>query len=371
MDGLIEFYLPNNTTASKFNLKNTEDKVKIIQIGMDMFEQAYDSMKNLTDNDYKFEIHQIKENHLNEITSLNEIIQNFKKRIDTINHSHQENIKNIKIQIEHQFEQINKIKLDNLELSIDTKNSKIQELQDKINLLNDNKYKLIRENEDSIRNQYEGKLSSMRTQYEERLENERNKYNDFINRQQNSSLVGADGETELESILNKFYPKCEIENMATQPGRGDFLLKFDKFIMVESKNYSRNVNTEEIKKFYRDITSNDDYHSGIFCSLKSGVANKEDFSVTIQSGKPVIFLHNLKQNPNNIKHAVNILNTIMTLDRKILNDKEKMDKINQNINEFKKNIKKRRKLIDDTHKKSIALCEKDHELILNFMKIIK
>ena len=107
----------------------------------------------------------------------------------------QENIKKIKIQIEQEFQQINKIKLDNLELSVDTKNSKIQELQDKINQLNDDKYKLIRENEDSIRCQYEGKLSSMRTQYEERLENERNKYNDFINRQQNSSLVGADGET--------------------------------------------------------------------------------------------------------------------------------------------------------------------------------
>ena len=48
---------------------------------MDMFEQGYDSMKNLTDNDYKFEIHQIKENHLNEITALNEIIQNFKKEL--------------------------------------------------------------------------------------------------------------------------------------------------------------------------------------------------------------------------------------------------------------------------------------------------
>ena len=334
----IQFSFPNIDIISKFHNKNPDDQEKIIKIGMDMFEQGYDSMKNLTDNDYKFEIHQIKENHLNEITALNEIIQNFKKRIDTINHSHQENIKNIKIQIEHQFEQINKIKIDNLELSINTKNSKIQELQDKINLLNDNKYKLIRENEDSIRSQYEDKLSNMRTQYELRLENERNKYNDFFNRQQNSSLVGADGETELESILNKFYPKCEIENMATQPGRGDFLLKFDKFIMVESKNYTRNVNTEEIKKFFRDIRENDDYHSGIFCSLKSGVANKEDFSVNIISGKPVIFLHNLKQNPNNIKHAVNILNTIMTLDRKILNDKEKIDKINQNINEFKKNI---------------------------------
>ena len=367
----IQFSFPNIDIISKFHNKNPDDQEKIIKIGMDMFEQGYDSMKNLTDNDYKFEIHQIKENHLNEITALNEIIQNFKKRIDTINHSHQENIKNIKIQIEHQFEQINKIKIDNLELSINTKNSKIQELQDKINLLNDNKYKLIRENEHSIRTQYEDKLSNMRTQYELRLENERNKYNDFINRQQNSSLVGADGETELESILNKFYPKCEIENMASQPGRGDFLLKFDKFIMVESKNYTRNVNTEEIKKFFRDISSNDDYHSGIFCSLKSGVANKDDFSVNIISGKPVIFLHNLKQNPNNIKHAVNILNTIMTLDRKILNDKEKIDKINQNINEFKKNIKKRRKLIDDTHKKSIALCEKDNDLILNFINIIK
>ena len=78
-------------------------------------------------------------------------------------------------------------------------------------IYNDNKYKLIRENEDSIRSQYEDKLSIMRTQYE--LPSKMNVINtdDFFNRQQNSSLVGADGETELESILNKFYPKCEIK----------------------------------------------------------------------------------------------------------------------------------------------------------------
>ena len=73
--------------------------------------------------------------------------------------------------------------------------------------------------------------------------------------------------------------------------------------MLESKNYARNVNKKEVQKFYKDIQTNDQINYAIMASLKSGVVNREDFYLEFVGWKPVIFLHNVKDYPENIKTA--------------------------------------------------------------------
>ena len=57
-------------------------------------------------------------------------------------------------------------------------------------------------------------------------------------------------------------------------------------MMVDAKNYSRNVQKAEIDKFYRDIDSpaNSDIQCAAFVSLKTGIAGKADFERNDRAG---------------------------------------------------------------------------------------
>ena len=59
----------------------------------------------------------------------------------------------------------------------------------------------------------------------------------------------------------------------------DFLLKRENkpTILFENKDYSRNANPEEVKKFIRDINERNQH--GIFLSQNSGITTKHNFQI--------------------------------------------------------------------------------------------
>ena len=93
------------------------------------------------------------------------------------------------------------------------------------------------------------------------------------------------------------FPTYDIQDTHSQPGRGDFILNDgNEFtMMIENKNYRRNVQKSEIDKFYRDIDNpaNNDIKCALFISLSSGIATKNDFQFEIRNMIPIIFLHNI------------------------------------------------------------------------------
>ena len=114
--------------------------------------------------------------------------------------------------------------------------------------------------------------------------------------------------------------------------------------MIESKNYKKNVPRKEILKFKKDVETNDDFKYGILLSLKSGVTNRDDFCLEFCSGKPLMFLHFIKNEPYKIKIAHKIC-------KLILKNMECFDTKNE---EIKTLIKEKTKTMTARHNKMLS-----------------
>ena len=133
---------------------------------------------------------------------------------------------------------------------------------------------------------------------------------DFLGKYKNSSFKGQFGENQLETVLNKMYPAASISNNTALRASCDFSLCRDNFstILIETKHYDRNVNLDEVKKFYRDIDEQKSH--GIFLSQQSGITSKQNFQIDIVNNNVLVFVHNVQYDPHIIKIAVDIVDSI-------------------------------------------------------------
>jgi hypothetical protein len=146
---------------------------------------------------------------------------------------------------------------------------------------------------------------------------------DFCKRQENSTLLGQDGEQFTYHNLNIMFPKSEVIDTHDTKNSGDFKLIYNSMpLMLEVKNYSNNVLKKEIVKFKRDISYQKDMKGGVFISLKSGISAHNDFQLEVYDDRPVIFLTYVKDNMEKIKLAVKLIEVIV---------KEKLDLKNEEI----------------------------------------
>ena len=134
---------------------------------------------------------------------------------------------------------------------------------------------------------------------------------DFLSKYKNSSqFKGQVSETTLASVISKLYPTAELINTTAQTAAGDFLLKRENKpnIIFENKNYDRNVNIDEVKKFLRDTREN--RSCGIMVSQFSGIVGKKNFFIEVNDGKVLIYLHEVQYSPDKIKTAVDIIDNL-------------------------------------------------------------
>lgn len=137
-----------------------------------------------------------------------------------------------------------------------------------------------------------------------------NSQTEFFDKYKNSTFKGAFGENNLEHILSTLYQSAEIINTSKEAASGDFMLKRDDDtnIMIENKDYTRNVPLDEVKKFIRDI----DIHKchGIFISQHSGITSKQNFQIETKGTNVLIYIHNAKYCPQIIKTAIDIIDSL-------------------------------------------------------------
>lgn len=166
---------------------------------------------------------------------------------------------------------------------------------------------------------------------------------DFLSKYKNSSYKGQFGENQLENVLNKMYPSGEIINTSGQSASCDFLLKRENkpTILFENKDYTRNANPDEVKKFIRDIDERNQH--GIFLSQSSGITTKHNFQIEFHKGCILVYVHNTEYSPEKIKLAVDIIDNLdvkikeLNLDEEETNNtitKELLDEINQEYQFF-------------------------------------
>ena len=216
----------------------------------------------------------------------------------------------------------------------------------KLSMLQQPIFQLIQSNQEQV----SSKLTSVKDDLlVNKTTNDRlySEMSEFLHKYKASSqFKGQYSEHMLETILTEMFPTASIENTTSQTASGDFMIHREDLpdILIENKNYERNVDLEEIKKFIRDVNHKD--CSGIMMSQLSGIVSKPNFFIEIHNGKVLIYLHKVYFSKEQIKTAIDVidhlssrLSTIVSSETEngINIKKELLDKINEEVQLFVKN----------------------------------
>ena len=130
---------------------------------------------------------------------------------------------------------------------------------------------------------------------------------DLLKKLENSSAKGKMSENILVNILHSLYPTGQIDHVGQTKETGDIILsrKDKPKILIENKDWGKNVVQEEVKKFLHDIETQN--CSGIFLSQNYGIANKENFEINVHDGNVLIYVHETNNDPEKIKLAIDII----------------------------------------------------------------
>ena len=353
----ISFSLPANPVVLSFLKMKMSDKIKSIELGMKFMNMGNNQIQCWNNEEWTTRLDREREKLEEEINNYKILLEkekdnSYNMKLDSERHMRKmsdEMRKNISIQ----YEDIIK----DLKNDINKKNSDIINLNDKCS----NSFK-------SAYLEFEKKIEEKEKIWEERLNKEKKENDRLISRGQNSTLLGQDGEILTLHELNRRFPKAEIEDTHKQKGRGDFIFKeFDFTMLVETKNYKNNVTKPEIEKFYRDMDTNHDIQCGVLISLKSGVCSKEDFHLEVREGKPILFLHNISKNFDNLGLAIKLFKLILKKDTIDLSCKEKIEKIRNSVPIIKRNWNTMRQKVKKFERElAESISEQESQILLFF-----
>lgn len=189
---------------------------------------------------------------------------------------------------------------------------------------------------------------------------------EFVSRASNSSIKGRAAEDEVIYKISSLFPRAEVDDCRSQPHRGDIIWKDQGLtMMIEIKDYLRNVQKSEIDKFKNDMNDpgNSDVQCGVMLSLRSGVCRKAHFGLEILSGKPVLFLHNWNDCPDSLLAAVAFFRMILSQEELSLDVEEKMCTFRAKLATLQKLVSKRRRRIEKFYKDEMSSLNEELALI--------
>ena len=194
-------------------------------------------------------------------------------------------------------------------------NSELLNLKIRWSELSDKRLERQNENHKQIlfqKDEMERKITEQREIYEKKLDEYREKLEIINNVTDISTKKGQEGENWVYNELVRQFKSAEVEDCHNKGHKGDFTITEGEMKgMFESKNYGRNVPKREIIKFKKDIEGNADLRYGILLSLKSGIVNHKDFDLEFCGEKPIVYLHDVKDEPFKIKIAYDICQLIL------------------------------------------------------------
>lgn len=138
---------------------------------------------------------------------------------------------------------------------------------------------------------------------------------EFLNRNKykNSSAKGRYGEVRMEEMLNTLYPTAEIVNTTGIPNSGDFYIGSRggtlPDILVETKEYTRNVSKDEVDKFVRDVIQQ--RRHGVMISHTSGIAGKRPFEIEVHQQWVVVYVASAAYAPERMKIATDMIDSLV------------------------------------------------------------
>ena len=164
---------------------------------------------------------------------------------------------------------------------------------------------------------------------------------DLLRKMDNSCSKGKVSENMLFHILQTMYPSAELDFVGTSKETGDFILeRTDKpKLLIENKNWEKNVSKDEVEKFMRDTSIQN--CCGLFLSQHTGISHKENFEINVQNGNVLMYVHHVNNDFEKIKIAIDIIDhfkeQLDSLDKDVEVDtipKDILKKINDEYNAF-------------------------------------
>ena len=345
---VVEIYVPNSDSIEDFFTLKNKEKLKVIQLGLEFYKQGNTKIQYWNNKDWEDKISSIKTEH---------------KNIKALLQSEVDNLNNYVTQLKNDFTKQKSDLQESIQTDYDTRYNKqivdLREQQESLRSQRDKwneKYNsLFRELDDK----YQVRLSEERERSDklvkglrEDLDREKERYLQQLTISQNSTLKGQQGEEFTFKQLNLLFPSSEILDTHNESGRGDFIVrKEDIVMMVENKNYSKNVQKSEIDKFYRDLDrdSNNDIQCAVLVSMHTGICGREDFEFEVRNNKPILFLHKLSNNFTNLELAFKFFKLILNQKDIDLSNKEVVVLFKNIATSIKRNFKKLKKQVDKFH----------------------
>jgi len=319
----IDLYLDSNTNNKEFKVLNTEDQNLVIHLGLKMYKRGLKDVQLWKNTTWEEKLESLEKSKNKEIDILKENIKIKGEQMRELLVEQKEQLIVIKREVQEQTKCLYVDKISNLNSKIEQLETKLDNEKSKAWEIKETFHQQLTEKMEVLRLTEEEKRDSLRKKYENLLEKEREKYLSINKRNENSTLLGQDGESFTYHNLNMLFPKSEVVDTHDEKQCGDFRLVYNNMpLLLEVKNYSGNVLKKEISKFKRDMEFSSEMKGGIFISLKSGICAHSDFQMEVYDGRPVIFLTHVKDNMEKIKLAVKFIETVV---------KEKIDLKNEEL----------------------------------------
>jgi hypothetical protein len=361
MTEYVDFHLKANSSTLNFLKLSDLDKVHAIELGMKFLNMGNQQIQGWNNEQWNAKLLTERERYETRIEQIKSELKGEKKKALTLDQQHKSEIQAISHQIKEQVKARYLSDIDALQSKLERYEKKLQDSNAENRSLFKQAYEEFEVKRTENEKRWEIKYDKLRKDYELKLSMEKKEKEQLITTTQNSTIIGQVGEDFTLQELNKRFPRAEIEDTHKQKGRGDFIFKEDSFCMlIETKNYSKNVTKPEVDKFYRDIDINHDIHCGLFISIKSGICARDDFQLEVRSGKPIIFLHNISKNVHNLELAVTLFKLILKTDSIDLGCKEIIDKIKISIPIIKRNWNKMRQKVRKFERELLE-CVTDQE----------
>lgn len=160
----------------------------------------------------------------------------------------------------------------------------------------------------------------------------------LLKKMENSNAKGKISENILFNVLKSLFPYAQIEVVGTQKETGDIIMRRHNkpTILIENKNYNKNITQDEVKKFIRDIEIQN--MCGLFLSQNFAITNKNNFEINFHNGNVLVYVHEVNYDAEKIKSAVDIIDNLKPkLDDLSENNENKTVAINEEtVNEINK-----------------------------------
>tara|TARA_A200000113_G_scaffold225284_1_gene245634 strand:+ start:1667 stop:2779 length:1113 start_codon:yes stop_codon:yes gene_type:complete len=363
MDDVIETYLPDNECISEFHSLSLENKQRVIRLGLFVYKEGANKLQGWDNEDWQKKIDEINKAHEIAIKQAGKQYESLQQSFDKYKKYATEQqticiegaVMGERTKYDMQIKSLTETNSDLL--------SKLNSLQSEVEQRYAQRFETLIANHQKILMDERDKRDSMRQDYESKLQ-----------RQQNSSLKGKDGEGMVYSRLNMMFPTADVEDTHTIPHRGDFILRVEGMtVMIETKNYSRNVQKAEIDKFYSDIDNpaNSDIEAAVFVSLHTGICNRDDFQFEVRNGTPLIFIHNLVNNFDSIKLALSFFKMISDQGKIDFSHKETIDAFKNLASGIKRNFQKQKTTLDRYYTSQMELITLQQSNISELYGVVK